>query len=150
MIHCHHHHTPPPLCRSQCRPCPSSSNSSRTLPLCCVCCYLLHPLPTMAGCCVLGRGGQTLSTSSLPLGLSLSSSVSPHPPQQRCVGQRRAREEEDVVGIALVLTQRHRRGEEGWAEQARRGCLYHCCQLFQCLWLLFCNDSTSYQKNNNW
>ncbi len=131
-------------------PCLSSSNSKCTCPLCHLCCRLLHPLPTMAGCCELGRWGWTSLTLSLPLGLSLSSSLSPCPPQQRSIGQRCSREEEDFVAIALALTQCHCHGEEGQTDWARTGFLYHCCQLFQCLWLLFCNNSASYQKNNNW
>jgi hypothetical protein len=64
-------------------PCPKSSDSCYTLPLCCLHHCRLPPLPTMAGCCVLGGWGWT-SSSSLPLKLSSLSSLSPCPPHQEC------------------------------------------------------------------
>jgi hypothetical protein len=83
-MHHHHYCTPPSSLPEPTLPCLSSSNSCHTLPFHYLCRCLLHPLPTMVGCCVLGRLGQTSSMLSLPLGSSSSSSLSPHPPHQEC------------------------------------------------------------------
>ncbi len=127
----------------------SSSNSHLTLPLCCLCCRLIHPMPTMAGCCcVLGGWSWASLTSSSPLGLSSLSSLSHHPPQQRSVG-RCVREEEDMVAIALASTQHHCGGEEGQAEQVRTGFYMIAVNYFNVCCCYFSNNSASCQKNNN-
>jgi hypothetical protein len=90
----------PPACRLPHLPLPNLLSSLLSL-------SLPPSPPAMAGCCVLGGRGWTPRALSLPLRSSLLSSLSPHPPQQRSVRPRSAREEEGVVAIASALTQRH-------------------------------------------
>ncbi len=123
-MHICHHRTLPPLCRSQC----SLARHPLTAGILFLLLFLLlppPPHPTVAGCCVLGIWGWISWISSLPLGSSLSSSLSPHPPQQKRVGQRGVREEEGLVVIALVSTQHHHCVVEGHAKQAM-GCFHGC------------------------